>query len=428
MGTNDFHININNNSGKLAILGGDPVVKNMFRSSEPPPYVDEKMVDAIVQTTRSGIWCRIQSATGTVSTFEKEYAKLMGTKFCVAVGAGTQALNTAVEAFEIGAGDEVITSPWTDIGTISAILFSRALPVLADLDKESFQLDPDDVERRITRNTRAIIPVHIGGQPANMERIMAIARKHNLKVIEDACQAHLSEYQGKKLGTIGNLGCFSFQASKNIACGEGGAIIGDDEELMDKCYTVQNHGTSRKGRTETIGPKYRMNEFEGAILLAQLDGVKERHARRNENAAYMTSRLKDFPGIVPQKLYEGTGLCSWWLYLTSYHKEHFNNVDRSKVIKALESEGIRSGGYIAAGFHKSLVVSDHILNLNEYKKMYSPERLKKFREELSCPNCDKVCEEVLMFGVPSASSRESIDDIYNAIIKVYENRDKLNSI
>jgi len=171
-----------------------------------------------------------------------------------------------------------------------------------------------------------------------------------------------------------------------------------------------------------------MNEFEGAILLAQLDGVKERHARRNENAAYMNSKLKNFPGIVPQKLYEGTGLCSWWLYLTSFHREHFNNADRSKIIKALAAEGIHSGGYIATGFHRSLVVTDHILDLNGYKKMYSPDRLKKYREELICPNCDKVCEEVLSFGVPSAGSRDNLDDIFNAIMKVYANRDKLNSI
>ena len=161
METNDFIGNITNNAGKLAILGGDPVVKNMFRPIGPQPYLDEKMVDAIVKTTRSGIWCRIQSATGTVATFEKEYAKLVGTRFCVAVGAGTQALSASVEALGIGAGDEVITSPYSDIGTLSGILFSRALPVLADLDRESFQLDPDDVERKITENTKAIIPVHI---------------------------------------------------------------------------------------------------------------------------------------------------------------------------------------------------------------------------------------------------------------------------
>ena len=184
-----------------------------------------------------------------------------------------------------------------------------------------------------------------------------------------------------------------------------------------------------KDVTETIGPKYRMNEFEGAILLAQLDGVKERHALRNQNAAYMTSKLKDFPGIVPQKLYEGTGLCSWWIYMTSYQKEHFNNAPRSSFMKALAAEGVSSSAYIGSGFHKVTVLTDHILNLKGYQKMYSPARLKRYREELNCPNCDKVCEEeMLTLGSVPSASRETMDKIFNAITKVYENRDKLNSI
>ncbi|HWS01453.1 MAG TPA: DegT/DnrJ/EryC1/StrS family aminotransferase, partial [Prolixibacteraceae bacterium] len=325
-------------SGTLAVLGGEPVAKN--KKWPDWPYVDEKIVESILKTTKSGIWCRIQSATGTVPTFELEYAKLMGTKFAVGTGSGTQALNTCVEALGIGPGDEIITSPYTDMGTIASILTSRALPVMADLDTESFQLDPREVERRITENTRAIMPIHIMGQPCNMEEIMKIAKKHNLKVIEDACQSHLGVYQGKVLGTIGDVGCFSFQSSKTIACGEGGAIIGNNDELMDKCYTVQNHGTTRKGRSVTIGSKYRMNEFEGAILLAQLSGVKERFALRNQNAAYLTSKLKDFPGLVPQKLYEGTESGSFYLYTMSYHKEHFNNAPRDKFLKALAAEGI----------------------------------------------------------------------------------------
>lgn len=419
--------NIADNAGKLAILGGEQIRKN--KSWPSWPYIDENVVDSIVKTTRSGIWCRIDSKSGTVSAFEKAYAELMGVKTSVAVGSGTQALSTCVEALGIGPGDEVITSPYTDPGTLESILGSRALPVLADLDRESYQLDPDDVERRISENTRAIMPVHIMGQPCNMERIMAIAGKHNLKVIEDACQAHLSEYQGKKLGTIGDVGCFSFQTSKTIACGEGGAIIGNDEELMDKCFTVQNHGTSRRGRTETIGPKYRMNEFEGAILLGQLAGAKERFIRRNENAAYLTSKLKDFPGVVPQKLYEGTKSGSFYLYAMSYHKEHFNNAERSKFLKALNAEGISLSGYIPNGLHKEPWV-DHILNLKVYQKMYSPARLKKYREEMSCPVCDKVCDEMLMLWAsgPLLGEKSDMDDIINAIMKVYDNRDKLNQI
>jgi len=414
-------------SGKLAIMGGEPVVKSKVWPAWP--YVDEKMVAEITKTVRSGIWCRIQSPTGTVSTFESEYAKLMGTKFALGTGSGTQALNTCVEAMEIGPGDEVITSPYTDMGTISSIISSRALPVMADLDPLSFQLDPDEVEKRITPNTKAIMPIHIMGQPCNMERIMAIAKKHNLRVIEDACQAHLGEYQGKILGTIGDVGCFSFQTSKTIACGEGGGIIGNNEELMDKCYTVQNHGTSRKGKSVTIGPKYRMNELEGAILLAQLGGAKERFALRNKNAAYLTSKLKNFPGLIPQKLYEGTNSGSFYLYTMSYHKEYWNNASRDQFLKALAAEGIVMSGYIANGLHKEPWV-DHIMNLKVYQKMYSPARLKQYMEELACPKCDQVCDDMVMLWAsgPLLGTQADMDDIINAIMKVHDNRDKLNQI
>jgi len=416
-----------NITDKLALLGGQPVRSNKIWPAWP--YVDEKMVEAIAKTARSGIWCRIQSPTGAVATFEKEYASLMDTKFSLGTGSGTQALNTCVEALGIGPGDEVITSPYTDMGTISSIITSRALPVMADLDPESFQLDPTDVERRITKNTKAIMPIHIMGQPCDMDRIMEIAGKHNLKVIEDACQAHLGEFRGKKLGTIGNVGCFSFQTTKTISCGEGGAIIGNDEALMDMCYTVQNHGTSRKGKSERIGSKYRMNEFEGAILRAQLEGVKDRFELRNKNAAYLTSKLKNFPGLVPQKLYEGTDSGSFYLYSMSYKKEHFNNVSRDIFLKALEAEGVSMNGYIKNGLHKEPWV-DYILNLKVYQKMFSTQRLKDYREQLACPKCDQVCNDMVMLWAsgPLLGTQTDMDDIINAIMKVHANRDQLKNI
>jgi dTDP-4-amino-4,6-dideoxygalactose transaminase len=411
----------------LAILGGEPVRKNQSWPSWP--YWDDNVVDSVVKTTKSRIWCRIQSASGAVPTFEKEFAERTGTKYCVATGSGTQALHTSVEALGIGPGDEVITSPYTDPGTIAAILCARALPVLADLDPDSFQLDPDDVERRITEFTKAIMPVHIMGQPCDMDRIMAIAKKHNLKVIEDACQAHLAEYQGKKLGTIGDVGCFSFQASKTIACGEGGAIIGSDEQLMDRCYTVHNHGTSRKGRTETIGPKYRMNEFEAAVLLGQLPGVEERFARRNENVAYLASKLAGFPGVVPQKRYEGTGRGAYYVYGMTYRKEHFHDADRGTFLKALRAEGINLSPYIGQGLHREPWV-DHVLNAKVYQRMFPAERLQEYREQNVCPNCDAVCQNVVAFWSSGIllGTKEDMDDIVNAIFKVHENRDKLATI
>ena len=414
-----------NTSGKLAALGGNPVRSN--KNWPEWPYWDDAVIDSINNTTKSRIWCRIQSKTGTVPTMEKKWAEMMRVRNCVLVGSGTQALHTVVEAMGIGPGDEVITSPYTDPGTIASILSARALPVLADLDRFSFQLDPDDVERRINENTRAIMPVHVMGQPAHMERFLEMAKKHNLKVIEDACQAHFAVYQGKKAGTIGDSGCFSFQSSKVIACGEGGGIISDDDELMDRCYTVQNHGTSRRGRTETIGPKYRMNEFEGAILLGQLPTALKRHRIRNENARYLTSKIKDIPGFTPQKLYPGTTEGSFYLYAMNYDKKELNNTDRVKVIKALAAEGLNLSPYISNGLHKEPWV-DNVLDQKVYQKMYSPQRLEQYKDENKCPNCDVVCEEEMLMlwaSGPLLGSREDMDDVVNALAKVYENRDQL---
>lgn len=415
--------------GKLAILGGTPI-RPKGKIGPAWPHVDEKMVESVVKTTKSGIWSRIQSANGNVPVFEKEFAKLIGATHSVGTGSGTQALSTCVEALGIGAGDEVITSPYTDFGTISAILTSRALPVMVDLDPDSYQMDPDKVEKAITKNTKAIMPVHIMGVPANMERIMVIAKKHNLKVIEDSCQAPFARYQGKAIGLIGDLGCFSFQASKAIACGEGGAVVGNDEALMEQCFTVHNRGASRKGKNETIGPKYRMNEFEGAILLAQLASAKERFGIRNENANYLSSKLKGFAGLVPQKHYPGTESGAYYHYAMTYHKEHFNGAHRTQFLKAINAEGIGFGSYIRNGLHHEPWV-DHIMNLKVYKTMYGEKRLKEYKEQLHLPNCDVICNETLVSIWGSGTllgTRQEMDQIIDGIMKVYENRDQLKSL
>jgi dTDP-4-amino-4,6-dideoxygalactose transaminase len=172
-----------------------------------------------------------------------------------------------------------------------------------------------------------------------------------------------------------------------------------------------------------------MNEFEAAVLLGQWPGVKERFARRNENAAHLTSRLKDVPGIVPQKLYEGTTSGSFYLYAMTYRKEHFNGADRSQFLKALRAEGLSLSPYIRQGLHKEPWV-EHIVNSKVYQKMFSKERLGRYREENRCPHCDEVCQELVMLWAsgPLLGSKEDMDDVADGIIKVYENRDKLTSI
>lgn len=417
----------NGNIKQLALLGGDPIRKN--KQWPAWPYVDDKMINNIVETTKSRAWSRIDVANGMVSTFEKEYAKIIGTSYCVATGSGTQALSTCVEALGIGPGDEVITSPYTDMGTISSIITSRALPVLAELDPDSYQFDTKDVEKKITANTKAIIPVYIGGVPCDMDAIMAIAKKHKLKVIEDACQAHMAVYKGKNVGTIGDLGCFSFQASKQISCGEGGAIVGNNEELMERCYTVQNRGTTRQGKHATIGPKYRMNEFEGSILMGQLGNAKERFEKRNENANYLHHQLKGFKGLVPQKRYEGTESAGLYIWALTYHKEHFGNVERSTFLKAIQAEGIGFSGYISQGLHREPWV-DHILSLRSYKEMYTSKRLAQYKKDMHLPLCDLASSRMVsLWGSGTLlGSRQDMDDIINAVMKVYENKDKLPPI
>jgi dTDP-4-amino-4,6-dideoxygalactose transaminase len=301
---------------------------------------------------------------------------------------------------------------------------------MVDLDLTSFQLDPEEVAKKINKNTKAIMPVHIMGVPANMERIMELAGKHGLKVIEDSCQAPFAHYQGKAIGTIGDLGCFSFQASKAIACGEGGAVVGNDQALMEQCYTVQNRGASRKGRNETIGPKYRMNEFEGAILIGQLPGAKDRFLKRNENAEYLIAQLAGIPGLTPQKKYPGTESSSYYHFAMSYNKEHFNGADRGLFLKALNAEGIPMGSYIKNGLHKEPWIQ-HVLGLDEYQTMYRKERREEYANSLDLPNCDKICNETLISFWGSGmllGSRQEMDEIVAGITKVYENRDSLNKI
>ena len=243
-------------------------------------------------------------------------------------------------------------------------------------------------------------------------------------------QCSLNKHGHNTSGQSKLLWCLQKCNSPDRCPGEGGSIISNDEELMDQCYTVQNHGTSKRGRTETIGPKYRMNEFEGAILLGQLPTVMERHAVRNKNASYLTSKIKDIPGITPQKLYEGTGEGSYYLYPMNYDKKHFNGIDRSIFLKAMAAEGVSLSPYIRNGLHREPWV-DNILDRRVYKAMYTPQRLKQFKEEMACPNCDTVCEEEMIMiwaSGPLLGSQGDMDDIINALVKVYENRDQLKKV
>ncbi|MCK5644287.1 MAG: DegT/DnrJ/EryC1/StrS family aminotransferase [Gammaproteobacteria bacterium] len=423
-GRTGMSANITQRASKPAILGGVPVRTKSFQSW---PVWDRGAEEHVLSILRSDNWFRGRGDT--VTRFEQAYAKLLGAKRAVCTVNGTNSLLTALNVLDVGVGDEVIVSPYTFIATYNVVFSSVALPVFADTDRETFQIDPDKIEEKITANTRAIMPVHILGLPANMDKITAIAKKHNLVVIEDACQAWLAEWRGRKVGTIGDLGCFSFQNSKNLPAGEGGAVVGNDEKLMDRAMSYHNCGRpygsiQATSRYPIVGTNRRMTEYQAAILLSQIKRLESDTQRRWENAGYLTSRIEDIPGISVHKLYDGVTMAAYHLYPFRIKKEQFGGVSRDRFLAALRAEGIPcSPGY---GLQYRDGVIEAALTSKNFMRSFSAARLKQYRQELVLPENDKLCEEAvwltqnLLLG-----TKKDMDDIADAIIKIYENRDKL---
>ena len=286
---------------------------------------------------------------GKVPEFEAAYAKLLGAKRCLATASGTTALITSLYVAGVDAGDEVICSPYTFTATYNAILIHKALPVFADTDPATLTIDPATIESRITERTRAILPVHIYGMPCDMDAINAIAKKHQLAVVEDACQAWLAEYRGRKCGTLGDLGCFSFQNSKHIPSGEGGAVTGNSDELLDRCHAFHNCGRAtgsfRGNGCFTRGSNFRMQHFQAAMLLQQIDKLVQETEIRRANADYLSEHLQQIPGIAPVRLPEGSRAV-WHLFPLRYDAGQFHGLPREKFMRALAAEGIPChGGY-----------------------------------------------------------------------------------
>ncbi len=412
-----------------AILGGDPVRSNGW--PEWPvwnPGTDEQRV---LEVLRSGVWTR----GNVVKEFEDKWAKTIGTKRCLATTNGTHALITAINQLDIGAGDEVIVPPYTFIATIDAVLMNGAMPVFVDTDRATFQIDADKIEEKITSRTCAILPVHILGLPANMEKIMDIARRHNLLVIEDACQAWLAEINNRKVGAFGNAGCFSFQNSKHLPIGEGGAVVSDDEELMDRCVSFHNFGRphGHVGADASgyviLGSKCRMTEYQGAIGLAQLKRLEEQTKTREKNAGYLRSRIRKIPGINPYELYDNVTRAVYHLFPFRYDKREFKGLPRDRFLEALRAEGIPcSPGY--SPINKMPYLKDAFQSKN-FKKVYPPEMLdyEKYVERNQCPENDLLCNEeaVWLYQNMLLGSRKDMDDIYRAIEKTYENSEKIRS-
>jgi len=413
-------------TSKPAIQGGDPVRTKAWMRW---PVWDRDAEEPMLEVLRSGNWWSGQGKN--VSRFEQEYASLIGTSRAVATSSGTTALITALQVLGVDAGDEVIVSPYTFIATYNVVFNQRALPVFADTDQETFTINPMKIEEKINDRTRAVLPVHILGLPADMNRINAIAEKYNLAVVEDACQAWLAEYEGKMCGTLGDLGCFSFQNSKHIPSGEGGAVVGNDDGLMDRCQSYHNCGRPYGESMASMsgypirGSNKRMTEFQAVVLLSQMKRARMDADKRLENALYLDSQLKEIPGIITYKLADGANRSAYHFYPFRYKKEYFENLPRERFMAALRAEGIPCMGGYGMQYHDGLV--REAIDSRAYKRLFSEQRLNRYREELhELPDNDQLTREAVWFSQNMLLAGQSdMDDIIHAIRKIYENRKEL---
>jgi len=411
---------------KLAISGGPKIHSGNWPEW---PVWDQSAEEGIIEMLHSGRWWR--GGGEHIAEFEKKYAELMGTKRCLATASGSTALITSMKAFGIDAGDEVIVSPFTFIASYNVIFMNKVLPVFADTDPETFLIDPSTIESKITERTTAIIPVHIYGLPCDMDSINAIAKKHNLKVIEDACQAWLAEYRGKKAGTLGDAGCFSFQNSKNLPSGEGGAILSDNDEFMDRCYSIHNCGRPYRSIRRTSdypihGTNFRMQQFQALILISQMERILKDADIRLGNALCLDEKLKEIPGIIPYKLADGATRSAYHLYPFRYISKEFDNIPKERFIRALNAEGIPcSGGY--GPQNKDGLIEDQLTSKG-FKRLFSETRLNQWREENVLPGNDQLCNEAVIFYQSMLlGSRNDMEDIVKAITKIYEYRAELKA-
>jgi len=430
-GMTSIYSHLMQDTDKPAILGGSPIRPKGSSLEVSWPVYDDSDIQMYLDAFKSKKWSEYSNSAKELSVqFEKEFAELMGTAYCAATNSGTDALEAAQRAFDIGPGDEVITQTNTFIATAQTTFNLFALPVFVDSDPDTFMINADLIEERITPNTRAILPVHIGGAAADMDKILAIAKKHNLVVIEDACQAHMGEWRNKKLGSVGDLGCFSFQEGKTLCAGEGGAVIGNDDNIMAKVDGYTNNGRDPRGQRRSFpGSNFRITPFVAATLLGQIRRLEAQSAHRDENSQYLEKLLSEIKGVRPTNKYSGQTRRSYYEYQLIYDKEFFNGLPKPKFRAAMRAEGIEFGNGIDSSLHLDPFIETY-LNMRSFQKVFSKERLDKYRRENLCPVNERIGKETgLSLGQRVfLGTKKDMEDIVAAIIKIQKHSSELLSV
>jgi len=352
------------------------------------PVLAREEMEAVERVLRSG-----RLAQGLqVEEFEALFASYIGSKYAIATSSGTAALHIALLASGIGNGDEVITTPFSFIATANAILFCGAKPVFVDIDKDTFGLDPSLIRARITSKTKAVLPVHLYGQPCDMKEILRICRERNLILLEDACQAHGAEYRGQKVGSFG-IGCFSFYPTKNMTTGEGGMITTDNGDIAERARMIRSHGQKERYIHEVLGYNYRMTDIAAAIGICQLKKLDEFNRQRIEHARFLSERLDKITGLsVP---FIAPDVKHVFHQFTIRVTRDFR-MSRDELKQKLKDKGIVTEVHYPLPIHKQPV----------YKEL---------GYNASLPNAEKACAEVLSLPVHPLLTEEELDYIVETI-------------
>jgi len=397
----------------LALLGGEKAKSKPFPIW---PHYDEAEERALKQVLESRIWWRTPG-TKTLE-FEQAFAKFHGARHGIAVTNGTAALEVAMAGLGIGAGDEVILPDFTFVATASAVLFANALPVLVDVDPGTYCINPDLVEEAITPRTKAVIAVHMGGHPADLDRLKKITDRKKLALIEDSSHAHASEWKGKRIGTFGVAGTFSFQSSKLMTAGEGGIIISNDEKFERQARSVHDCGRMPGEWFYShfiYGSNYRLSEWQGAVLQAQLGRLDEQTQVRHRNGRLLDRLLGMIPGITPQKLDDRCTRNGQYAYIFHVNKKEFAGIATDRFIAAMNAEGITNQASYPP-LHQL-----HMFRNGEYRKRLCGKQARERHAFLKrrFPATQKAAWETVWIPQPALlGDEEDVEEIAASLSKI----------
>lgn len=407
--------------GVLAITGGTPVRTDPWPTWPMSGDVEES---GLLEVLRSGAW---GSQYGKCTErFEVSFGKVAGTRHCIATTTGTAALEIAFQAVGVGCGDEVIVPAYTFMATATAALAVFAKPVFVDVSADTWTLDPAAVEAAITPRTKAIVPVHVAGNPCRMDEIMSIAREHEVAVVEDAAQAHGGMYRGRPLGSVGDVACFSFQASKNVSSGEGGAITTNDDRIAERCRRIYNCGRPRDPEIDAgpvIGTNERMTEFQAAVLLGQLERLAEQTKTRQASARRLHELLEGVEGVSGVAIPGEGSASAVHLFLVNYDPAAFAGLPKAKMLEALAAENTpaapgytpihRLGMFARDSTGRSVAERDTGMELDFSGTV--------------CPFAERICGEYgfWIYQKPFLAGPEAIEDYARALLKIQRNASEL---